>query len=135
MVFWNSKWRRRNPKVVRKISEFSDPVSGLKSRILIISGFFFSLLKPDLLYGWWSLKSFGFSSQYLLTLEASMRYGIKLILQRNNRLSLPSYFIIFSPSVENALWRECYQRRIIVEGETRNSAITLSVKKKSAESD
>ena len=37
----------------------------------------------------------------------------------DNRLSLTIYDIILSPSVEKVLWCECYQRRDIVEGDTR----------------
>ena len=51
--------------------------------------------------------------------------GIRIMLQKDDRLSLSCYDIILSPSVENVLWRECYQRRNIVEGETRNSAIGI----------
>ena len=47
-----------------------------------------------------------------------------MILQRDDRLPLACYDIILSPS-EDALCCECYQRRNIVEGETRNSAICL----------
>ena len=31
--------------------------------------------------------------------------------------------LFWSVSVKNALWRECYQQRDIVEGETSDSAI------------
>ena len=49
---------------------------------------------------------------FILILEAPM--GGR---NQNNRLSLACYVMFCPPSAQNLLWRECYQRRNIVEGE------------------